>query len=475
MEIREWLDQSLSHLSRFTEDKELRRELYTHYEDHRDALMERGVPEEEAETQAVAALGEPAETGLLLRRVHRPYLTWMLIGFRVLVVLALVIFWLNAETLLDWISAQKQQRENMAPFRDVEQMGADLMVGAWRKGSCEARGELLGYEVRVESAGCCVAMEGSFPPLSSGSSNSIAYVLLRFRTLPWQEPDEEALARQLWLEDSLGRVYRVAEQSSPAALPRPVGLLDRESKANLWRIGKGLTACRYLLWIPGYRGNGYSGAERLEVHLGAGDEAGVLPVEFGPRKLKGFGPCASLPEEAAELFRREAYFQHTEEIWRRTGRGAPAEAGGLRAAVPLAESVLAYGTDYSFPPETETLPRGRWAEWPEALLWKDGAQIIFPQTQLKLVLTLRGEGERLPLTEGELFSRLSLTDAAGKRYPLEPGAAWLEEARYYADCALYRIVLNIDGPSDSYALECALEDATIPLRIVMDPESADQG
>ena len=138
MEIREWLDQSLSHLSRFTEDKELRRELYTHYEDHRDALMESGVPEEEAETQAVAALGEPAETGLLLRLVHRPYLTWMLIGFRVLVVLALVILWLNAETLLDWISAQKQQRENLAPFRDVEQMGADLRVGAWRKGSCEA-------------------------------------------------------------------------------------------------------------------------------------------------------------------------------------------------------------------------------------------------------------------------------------------------------------------------------------------------
>lgn len=52
--------------------KEIIRELTAHLEDKADALMARGFSQEEAEAQAVAAMGDPEAVGKELDQVHPP-------------------------------------------------------------------------------------------------------------------------------------------------------------------------------------------------------------------------------------------------------------------------------------------------------------------------------------------------------------------------------------------------------------------
>ena len=61
----------------------IRAELAAHWEDHAAALMERGIPEEEAARRALEAMGDPEEIGKELDRSHSPFLGWFQICFRV--------------------------------------------------------------------------------------------------------------------------------------------------------------------------------------------------------------------------------------------------------------------------------------------------------------------------------------------------------------------------------------------------------
>ena len=61
----------------------IRAELAAHWEDHAAALMERGIPEEEAARRALEAMGDPGEIGKELDRSHSPFLGWFQICFRV--------------------------------------------------------------------------------------------------------------------------------------------------------------------------------------------------------------------------------------------------------------------------------------------------------------------------------------------------------------------------------------------------------
>lgn len=56
-------------------------ELKGHIEDRKETLLNRGLSEPEAEAQAVAAMGDPAELGKALNREHRWLAGWVMIWF----------------------------------------------------------------------------------------------------------------------------------------------------------------------------------------------------------------------------------------------------------------------------------------------------------------------------------------------------------------------------------------------------------
>lgn len=60
-------------------------ELRCHMEDQRDAYMEEGMTEEEAEEAAVLDMGDPVLTGTEFDRLHRPNMPWRMIGLIMIV------------------------------------------------------------------------------------------------------------------------------------------------------------------------------------------------------------------------------------------------------------------------------------------------------------------------------------------------------------------------------------------------------
>ena len=79
------------------ERESAQQELWDHILDHKDALLAAGFSREEAERQAIAAMGDPEETAKLLRRAHQPILTRLVqaaraccIGLAVIVALSML-------------------------------------------------------------------------------------------------------------------------------------------------------------------------------------------------------------------------------------------------------------------------------------------------------------------------------------------------------------------------------------------------
>ena len=76
-------------------------ELTAHWEDHAAALMERGIPEEEAARRALEAMGDPEEIGKELDKSHSPLLGWFQELFRALVWTALAVLLMCA---IPWVA-----------------------------------------------------------------------------------------------------------------------------------------------------------------------------------------------------------------------------------------------------------------------------------------------------------------------------------------------------------------------------------
>lgn len=86
---RDWCEQACRQIRFRPDRKAVRRELSGHMEDEYRALRASGLEEDEAEQRVLENLGDPAETGRLLNRVHKPLLGWLWLASKVLVILAL--------------------------------------------------------------------------------------------------------------------------------------------------------------------------------------------------------------------------------------------------------------------------------------------------------------------------------------------------------------------------------------------------
>jgi len=82
--------------------KEISQELENHIEDHMEYLMEQGMSKEEAQVQAVEAMGNPEEIGKELDKQHRPLLGWILNLTNIFKVVG-IIYCLGALFLMVWI------------------------------------------------------------------------------------------------------------------------------------------------------------------------------------------------------------------------------------------------------------------------------------------------------------------------------------------------------------------------------------
>ena len=75
----EWAEWAVEGIILPRERESAKQELLDHMEDHMEALLSMGFSKYEAEQQAVAAMGSPADTAKLLRQAHQPVLTRILL------------------------------------------------------------------------------------------------------------------------------------------------------------------------------------------------------------------------------------------------------------------------------------------------------------------------------------------------------------------------------------------------------------
>ena len=100
----EWAEQAVKGIILPEERESAKQELLDHIDDHTEALVSAGLPEQEAKRQAVAAMGDPEDTAKLLRKAHQPVLTRLIqIARAVAICLACV---LTLTFLIRYVSLQ---------------------------------------------------------------------------------------------------------------------------------------------------------------------------------------------------------------------------------------------------------------------------------------------------------------------------------------------------------------------------------
>ena len=126
---------------RFHPDHEaIRAELAAHMEDHAAALMERGVPGEEAAQQAVAAMGDPYALGAELDAAHPPTLprlSRVLLALGLLILAAALVLGFRQGTGLPALSGITPRGPGLPEYPTVETV--------LREGAASGGGQLGAY------------------------------------------------------------------------------------------------------------------------------------------------------------------------------------------------------------------------------------------------------------------------------------------------------------------------------------------
>lgn len=481
MDIYDWLAVVERCVPSRKERAVVRMELFDHYSDREAALLDAGMEPRQAAKKALDAMGDPDETGRLLRAVHNPWLGRLLVLARILLILAVIVGLFHMTDLKDFVSNQISLRRELARYRDVRAAFSEENPAAVRVGTCETEARLGDYRITVWAAGECSTAD-YFTAVDPFEQEEL-YVVLRFAAPPWRTAENV----QFWLEDELGGVYQVDYYG---ALNRGLPIPDRrrtgmqgedEGNARLqcqW-LGQDLTASYYLLIIKGsVDAESWSGADRAEVHVWMGGEERVLPVTLGPREIIGepFDPATEDVDAIAETMLGELGEKATgATLSLREGAADPVSRGGFEVWVPRARERFWLKA----PSDGETgkgTPLSR-EEW-EALTPEE--QAASGQTvvgKFEYVIALRGPLERLPLTKAELDPLLTLTGAEGTAYPLRGTAAIWDGATFLRwhcrrqDLIVFDLYVYIEDPSEVYTLTCTLDGETFPLRIVMEEEA----
>ena len=110
--FREFCDRVLSTIPRATgrEREAIRAELLDHLSDHREALLERGVEELEADRRAIEAMGDPAEIGRAWNDKLSPFWLWLgrlcAAAFALILLCNISIIWYKADRLMDSLNVR---------------------------------------------------------------------------------------------------------------------------------------------------------------------------------------------------------------------------------------------------------------------------------------------------------------------------------------------------------------------------------
>lgn len=219
-------------------------ELKGHIEDRKEALLSRGLSKPEAEDQAVAAMGDPAELGKALNREHHWLAGWVMIWFHRLFVTGMVCLALLA------LGQARDTAANLLPHWEQ-----GYVFNEWTLNDSDvtydqqiSQGALLDFrpEVSVRTDDYTFTVTRAVVR-NEGEFRTLRYILRVVHWNPWNAAPE--FRGFLSAVDDLGNWYPGWE-ADPAALPGEAGRLG-DSAGNC-KAAYCFTSY-YEMWVTGIK------------------------------------------------------------------------------------------------------------------------------------------------------------------------------------------------------------------------------
>ena len=433
MYIQDWIDQAVRGIPVRAERNAARQELRDHYEDRLAALKSTGLDAKEAEDRALAAMGSARETGQLLRRVHKPWLTWALRITRVLLVLLLLAALGFFGTIRSALSTRLENRRMRDPsfvhsvLRGLEDVNSAVVVS---RGEAKGSGSFGSRPMTLTEAWTRLRhVEEDVGRERVTYETGDTFIFLRIPTPFWIKPDLQTIQDHTTVSTEEGEQL----------------LFD------CLALNQSPLASEFCILV-------YEYAEDLELRLHCDAEriSFDYTLRFGPREdLNGWLTGPAPTDEAAFLealgpARMEPFRSgdgYVFQVLRETSAAAePQSAGALELSVPW----MAVRTI-------------------ERTALEDAAEEPLRFAELDFVLELRGPWEKLFLTPDKLSRHLTLRDTLGREED-SISCDWSGEPapRVFRDRGYYRFYAEMPCGEETpawYELVLETEDGPITLRL----------
>ncbi|MGI6028025.1 MAG: permease prefix domain 1-containing protein [Candidatus Heteroscillospira sp.] len=138
------------------EQAEISRELTAHMEDHYDALIERGVPPDEAVQRSVSEMGDPEELGRQLNATLNPF--WLILGRLCVIASTLIIIGALLPSLAGLYTVWNNIEARFADSGDFNSRNDQEIVYT----DCDIEFEVEGHIIRIVRYGTAISQDGDY-------------------------------------------------------------------------------------------------------------------------------------------------------------------------------------------------------------------------------------------------------------------------------------------------------------------------
>ncbi len=264
--------------------KRVKQEFTEHFEERVETLTEHGASLGEARKQAVEMLGDPVETGELLRVVHKPWLGWLLRLFRLAVAVLLIAVTLKlidgTENLRFLTKHQVLQAFSLAD--ETMEDGTKIQITSYAERSWTGGEEIQfgGFTVSCEDVIYRYRRMEWFPedhPAPDPDYGEETAVLLRLTGAPWGAKLPRNFDEYVRIVDDNGVVYNCSDDEYYNGLSQHIRVID--TRVLPWADVIKIDFNDYRAWPDD--------AKRLDIYLGKGEATQKISVWLGDWTLLG--------------------------------------------------------------------------------------------------------------------------------------------------------------------------------------------
>lgn len=446
--LADWLKKATRPLYWPPDRRQVRRELRDHVDERVEGLQNRGLSLGDARRETLKRMGDPAETGALLRQVHQPGLGWTQAFLRLVITTLLLI------VMFALLFGVKYYSRFLSRTGVLQEFGlADETI------SYGGKETTIKYTAIAERPAVCDD-EVEFGPFTVSCED----VIYRYRRKDWINSDDDITNSDFSLEAAVLLRFTAAPwYKLPQDFNGYVRIVDDNGVEYDALEGGALEAWnrRVLPWatvlcVEFRYGDWPEEVGRLDVYLGQGSAERKLSVRLEDWELRDLDvlPREDEADPAAWKERLDYAWYASWDAQTELGAFAGEESGGIRLSMPRA-------TLNTYPEAPEGAGEPSWDE-----PWN-----IFHGQAASCLLLIQGDMGKQPLSTVALRDRLRIVNPElGPDAPAVPCAIYSVEI--CRDLSVWQVCWQTDAEAVRYELQYrpAPEDPAASLTLELKEE-----